>query len=211
MPSDVTIQKILDQGLSGLAVMLGLAICGMVLLMILNARASYVMARENRETRQRHDKMDDESLRARIEHTKELARLSDYVNASITSQRSIQSVLEAHMSTLKVIDEHVQKTENTAVSRYASVLTEVKSYTSTVGAQIDLLPSKLRDELKPVINQLTTIEKALQESQKKTDEIGVLLKGTELTLMRAIDEALKIARQSNGATALTPLLSDGIG
>lgn len=210
MPSDATIQKILDQGLSGLSILLGLAICGMVLLMIINGRQAFVMARENRESRLRHDKMDDESLRARLDHTKELSRLSDYVNASIVSQKSIQSVLESHMSTLKIIDDHVMKTESTAVARYGDVMSQVRSYTTSVGQQIDLLPTKLRDELKPVISQLSSIETALIESQKKTDEIALLLKGTEVTLMRAIDEAMKVAARPNGGSS-TPLLADGIG
>lgn len=206
MPSDQTIQMILSQGVTGVLVLMALVICGMVLLMIMQARVAYMQVKENRDARQRHDKQDDESLRARIDHTKELTRLSDYVQASIVSQKSIQQVMESNIRTIQTIDANVSKTEATAVGRYNDVMVEVQKYTIGVGQQLDLLPVKLRNEIRPVIDQLNAIESALSDSQKKTAEIGLLLRETEATLLKAIQGALAPPEPK---TAL--MLIDGIG
>lgn len=208
LPTDQTLQAFLDKGLTGIAILMGFLGCGLVLVLMMIVRQSMVQGKRQSDQDYRHSKLDDDSLRARIEHTKELTRLSDYVNASITSQRSIQMLLGENLSTLKnvdshvlvntdnlkllgTVDEHVLEVAKAGEAHYTDALGQVKEYTSTLTLQIASLPEKLRDELQPVMAQLSTIESALIESQKKTDEIAFLLKGTEASLLNAIDKALK--------------------
>lgn len=221
MPSDVTLQHYLDAGVTG-ALVLGLFLgCGLVLAILLILRLMSVMHKNQASLNERHLVIDNATLQAKEEHTKELARLNDYVKSSVAIQDTMQKVLTSNLETLRKIDEQAMRNAamldkiNTRVmgvadqsaERYVDAIKQVSSYTSTITKQLDQLPIRFRQELNPILVQLETIESALQESQRKTSEIGFLLKNTETNLLKAIEAAL-IASRNQGNV---PLLTEGVG